>query len=58
MEADILHFLNKQECPDCRSTKMRPGLRLDVAELLTCQHCNARFYIAPRAPNANVFIRQ
>jgi len=57
-ETDILDVLNKRECPDCRSSKMHLGLRIEIAELLTCVQCEAGFYIAPPRPHAKVFIRQ
>lgn len=57
-EADTLDWLNKRKCPDCRSERLSPGLRIDIAEHLTCLVCEARFYVAPRAPNAKAFIRQ
>lgn len=57
-EADHLGLLNKRECPDCRSERMSPGLRIDIAEHLTCLACKARFYVAPRPHHAKAFIRQ
>jgi hypothetical protein len=57
-EPDILDALNNRECPDCRSSKMRLGLRIEIAELLTCTLCDARFYVAPPRPHVKVFVRQ
>ena len=57
-EADSLSLLNRRECPDCRSEGMAAGLRIEIAEHLTCLACDARFYVAPRPPDAKAFIRQ
>lgn len=57
-KVDTLDLLNKRECPDCHAEKMSSGLRIDIAELLTCVACNARFYVAPRSPDAKAFMRQ
>jgi hypothetical protein len=57
-ETDILEALNGGKCPDCESNKLRSGLRVDIAEHLTCVRCEARFYVAPRPPLATVFVRQ
>jgi hypothetical protein len=57
-ETDILEALNVGKCPDCGSNKLRSGLRVDIAEHLTCVTCEARFYVAPRRPLATAFIRQ
>jgi Restriction endonuclease len=48
---------SQAELDDCRSENMSPGLRIDIAEHLTCLACEARFHVAPRPPHAKAFIR-
>lgn len=40
--ADSLSLLNRRDCPDCRSEGMAAGLRIEIAEHLTCVACDAR----------------